>query len=114
LILPDDRDVKAECVARILLPIIDNSGISKVHRLRELFEFKRLSEDDPIIQMQPDGDPRVRIFIGYNHILRRYIEARALQQVDGALKLWYEKEIGNLESHIGRLGMSSFKRVRLL
>jgi hypothetical protein len=57
LILPDDRDVKAECVARILLLIINNSGISKVHRLRELFKFKRLSEDDLIIQMQLDSDP---------------------------------------------------------
>lgn len=54
--------------------------------------------------MQPDGDPRVRMFNGYNHILWRYAEARALRQVDGALMLWYEKEIGNLESLIGRVG----------
>jgi hypothetical protein len=54
--------------------------------------------------MQPDVDPRVRIFNGYSHILWRYAEARALRQVDGALMLWYEKEIGILESHIGRLG----------
>lgn len=57
--------------------------------------------------MQPNGDPRVRIFNGYSHILWRYAEARALRQVDGALMLWYEKEIGNLESHMVDLGMSS-------
>ncbi|GFF46889.1 hypothetical protein IFM46972_08160 [Aspergillus udagawae] len=89
---------------------VEPSGISRVRRLCELVEFKRLSEEDPIIQMQPDGDPRMRIFNGYNHILRRYTEARALRQVDGALKLWYEKEIGNLESHIGRLGYVYFLR----
>jgi hypothetical protein len=83
---------------------VEPSGISRVRRLCELVEFQRLSEADPIIQMQPDGDPRVRIFNGYSHILWRYAEARAVRQVDGALMLWYEKEIGNLESLIGRLG----------
>jgi hypothetical protein len=83
---------------------VEPSGISRVRCLCELIEFQRLSEDDAIIQMQPDGDPRMRIFNGYNHIIRRYAEARALRQVDGALMLWYKKEIGNLESHIGQLG----------
>jgi hypothetical protein len=83
---------------------VEPSGISSFRRLCELVEFQRLSEDDPIIQMQPDGDPRVRLLNGYSHILRVYIEARTLRQVDGALMLWYEKEIGNLESLIGRLG----------
>ncbi|KAL5047247.1 hypothetical protein BDW71DRAFT_214149 [Aspergillus fruticulosus] len=73
---------------------VEPSSISRVHRLCELVEFKRLSEDDSIIQMQLDGDPHMRIFNGYNHILRRYTEARVLRQVDGALKLY----------HIGRLG----------
>ncbi|KAF7158690.1 hypothetical protein CNMCM6106_005480 [Aspergillus hiratsukae] len=54
--------------------------------------------------MQPDGDPHREKFNGYNHVLRRYTKARALRQIDGALMLWYEKEIVNLESHIGTLG----------
>jgi hypothetical protein len=83
---------------------VDPSGVSRVRHICETVEFQRWSEDDPIIQMQPDGDPRVKIFNGYNHILRRYTEARALRQVDGPLMLWYENEIGELESHIGRLG----------
>jgi hypothetical protein len=83
---------------------VEPSGISRVRRLCEIVEFQRLSEDDPIIQIQPDGDPRMRKFNGYNHILRRYTEARALRQIDGALMLWYEKEIMDLETHIGRLG----------
>ncbi|KAH3438007.1 hypothetical protein KXW39_000827 [Aspergillus fumigatus] len=90
---------------------IEPSGISNVRRLCELVEFQRLSEDDAIIQMQPDGDPRVRMFNGYNHILWRYAEARALRQVDGALMLWYEKEIGNLESLIGRVGWSTCRKI---
>jgi hypothetical protein len=83
---------------------VEPSGISRVRRLFELVEFQRLSEDDAIIQMQPDGDPRMKMFNGYSHILQRYTEARALRQVDGALMLWYDKEIGNLENHIGGLG----------
>lgn len=83
---------------------VESSGISRVRRLCELVEFQRLSEADPIIPMQPDGDPRVRKFNGYSHILWRYAEACAVRQVDGALMLWYEKEIGNLESLISRLG----------
>jgi hypothetical protein len=83
---------------------IEPGGISSVRRFCELVEFQRLSEDDAIIQMQPDGDPRMRVFNGYNHILRRYAEARALRQVDGALMLWYEKGIKDLETRIGRLG----------
>lgn len=86
---------------------VESSGISRVRRLCELVEFQRLSEADPIIPMQPDGDPRVRKFNGYSHILWRYAEACAVRQVDGALMLWYEKEIGNLESLIGRLGYVS-------
>jgi hypothetical protein len=35
---------------------VQPSGISMVLRLCELVEFRRLSEDDPIIQMQPDGE----------------------------------------------------------
>jgi hypothetical protein len=46
----------------------------------------------------------MRKFNGYNHVLRRYEEARELRQLDGALTLWYEKEIMELEAHIGRLG----------
>jgi hypothetical protein len=83
---------------------VEPSGISRVRRLCELVEFQRLGEDDPIIQMQPVGDPRMRKFNGYNHVLRRYEEARELRQLDGALTLWYEKEIMELEAHIGRLG----------
>ncbi|RHZ60746.1 uncharacterized protein CDV56_108454 [Aspergillus thermomutatus] len=83
---------------------IEPSGISRVRDVCQLVEFQRLSEDDPIIQMQPGGGPHMKQFNGYNYVLRRYTEARALRQVDGALMLWYEKEIGNLESHIGRLG----------
>ncbi|KAF7182858.1 hypothetical protein CNMCM7691_002602 [Aspergillus felis] len=84
---------------------IEPGGISSVRRLCELVEFQRLSEDDPIIQMQPNGDPRMRIFYGYNHVLRLYREARALRQLDGDLMLWYEREIMDLEGHIGRAGI---------
>ncbi|KAF7585485.1 hypothetical protein BBP40_010813 [Aspergillus hancockii] len=83
---------------------VEPSGISRVRRLCELVEFKRLSEDDPIIQMQPGADHHMRKFNRYSHVLRRYEEARALRQIDGALMLWYEKEIMELETHIGRLG----------
>ncbi|KAF7170605.1 hypothetical protein CNMCM6106_005247 [Aspergillus hiratsukae] len=79
------------------------SGISTIRSLCELVEFQRLSEDDPIIQMQPDGDPRVRMFNGYNRVRRLYTEARALRQIDGSLMLWYEKEIMDLDGRIGRL-----------
>lgn len=82
---------------------VEPSGISRVRRLCELVEFQRLSEDDPIIQMQAGGDHHMRKFNGYNHVLRRYKEARALRQIDGALMLWYEKEIMDLKTHIGRL-----------
>ena len=83
---------------------VEPSGISRVRRLCELVEFQRLSEDDPIIQMQPDGDPRMRLFNGYNHVLQLYRGARTLRQLDRSLMLWYEKEIKNLETQIGRLG----------
>jgi hypothetical protein len=83
---------------------VEPSGILRVHRLCELVEFQRLSEDDLIIQMQPDDDPRMRIFKGYNHVLHLYTEARALRQLDGSLMLWFEKKITDLETRIGRLG----------
>ncbi|KAF7164514.1 hypothetical protein CNMCM6106_001032 [Aspergillus hiratsukae] len=83
---------------------VEPSGIKRVRDLCQLVEYQRLSEDDPIIQMQPDGGPDMRKFNGYNYVLRRYTKARALRQIDGALMLWYEKEIMDLESRIGRLG----------
>ncbi|KAJ8147654.1 hypothetical protein LV156_009019 [Aspergillus fumigatus] len=82
---------------------VEPSGISRVRTLCEVVDFQKLSEDDPIIQIQPDGDPRMRAFNGYNHVLQRFQEARALRQIDGALMLWYEKEITDLESRIRRL-----------
>jgi hypothetical protein len=82
---------------------VEPSGISRVRSLCELVEFQRLSEDDPIIQVQRDGDPRMRMFNGYNHVLRLYRGARTLRQLDGSLMLWYEKEIKDLETRIGRL-----------
>jgi hypothetical protein len=72
---------------------VEPSGISRVRRLCELVDFQRLSEDDPIIQMQRDGDPRMRMFNGYNHVLRLYTGARTLRQLDGSLMLWYGKKL---------------------
>lgn len=48
---------------------VESSGILRVRCLCELVEFQRLSEADPIIPMQLDGDPCVRKFNGYSHIL---------------------------------------------
>lgn len=84
---------------------VEPGGISRVRRLCELVEFKRVSEDDRIIPMQPGGDHHMRKFNGYNDVLRRYEAARALRQVDGALMLWYEKEVMELETLIGKLGL---------
>ncbi|GIJ92742.1 hypothetical protein Asppvi_002020 [Aspergillus pseudoviridinutans] len=83
---------------------VEPSGVSRVRGLCQLVEFQRLSEDDPIIQMQPNGGPHMKKFNGYNYVLQRYKEARSLRQLDGALMLWYEKEIMDLKSHIERLG----------
>jgi hypothetical protein len=79
------------------------SSISRVCTLYEVVKFQKLSEGDPIIQIQPDGDPRMKTFNGYNHVLWQFQEARVLRQIDGALMLWYEKEIMDLESRIRRL-----------
>ncbi|EAW16824.1 uncharacterized protein NFIA_001730 [Aspergillus fischeri NRRL 181] len=98
----EDRLISQESIQVDLA--VEPSGISRVGQLCELVKFQRLSEDDPIIQMQPDGDPHMRKFNGYNHVLRQFKEARALRQIDGALMFWYEKEIMDLESRIRRLG----------
>ena len=83
---------------------VEPSGISRVRDVCQLVEYQRLSEDDPIIQMQPGAGPHMKQFNGYNYVLRRYTKARALRQIDGDLMLWYEKEIMDLKSRIGRLG----------
>jgi hypothetical protein len=46
----------------------------------------------------------MRKFNGYDQVLQRYTEARAVRQLDRALVLWYEKKIMDIEIHIRRLG----------
>ncbi|KAF7133901.1 hypothetical protein CNMCM5793_005367 [Aspergillus hiratsukae] len=102
-VVPLEDQISSQELVQVDLAV-EPSGISRVRRLCQLVEFQRLSEDDPIIHMQLDGGPHMKKFNGYNHVLQQYRKARALRQIDGALMLWYEKEIVDLESHIGRLG----------
>ncbi|GFF59474.1 conserved hypothetical protein [Aspergillus udagawae] len=66
---------------------LKNRGISRVCALCEVVKFQKLSKGNLIIEIQLDGDPRMKTFNGYNHVLWRLQEARVLRQIDGALML---------------------------
>lgn len=79
---------------------VEPRGISRVGQLFELVQCQRLSDDDPVILMQPDYDIHMRRFCGYTHVLRRYTEAYGLRQTDSALTEWYVGEIEALKALI--------------
>lgn len=72
-----------------------------------------VSEDDPIIWMQP-SQHHMRKFNGYTHVLRRYQKARALRQIDGLWCFGMRKKLWNLRLTLVDWGMCSSRNSNII